>query len=294
MPRRDSISLNLGELAANLRGVAASKDERSVLAAAADILDAVDRRKRRAASLPGQARVSIRSKPHLTPEQVAAIFQTPGRTENIAAQFGVHASTVHGIKTRRSWRRLTAGLPDGPPPPPRINAMQKLTGEQVAAIYQDARSLEEIARSFDCSSGLVSMIKRRKLHAGITAGLAVNHTDHKRVLTNDQVIALFQAEGGITELAAKFGCSQANVSMIRNRKIHRELTAGLPDAPPYTKPLERGIKFSRAQVREIYRADGTNKAVAALYGISPSHVQGIRDGTRRSDVTGASAWRWGS
>jgi hypothetical protein len=42
----------------------------------------------------------------LTPDQVLAIRAAVGRYKDIAAQFGVHASTVGFIRTNRTWKHV--------------------------------------------------------------------------------------------------------------------------------------------------------------------------------------------
>lgn len=46
----------------------------------------------------------------LTDSQALAIFQAPGRHRDIAARFGIHATTVDRIKRGTTWRHITQNL----------------------------------------------------------------------------------------------------------------------------------------------------------------------------------------
>lgn len=115
----------------------------------------------------------------------------------------------------------------------------RLTAEQAIAIYSDDRPVSEIAKEHSCTTGHVWTIKR-----GITWAHATGHKEGdkprkgkvspSRVLTDEQVRAIYLDQRSGPVIAKAYGCSSGLVYFIKNGKARRRATQGLradEDAP---------------------------------------------------------------
>ncbi|OHC93911.1 MAG: hypothetical protein A3H25_02815 [Sphingomonadales bacterium RIFCSPLOWO2_12_FULL_63_15] len=90
----------------------------------------------------------------LTDSQVKAIRNDKRPTKEVAAEFGVHWSSIAGIRAGRTWRHVEGDTIH--------RTKAKIDDATVRSIREDARTNFEIANDFGLSFQQVSRIKRRE------------------------------------------------------------------------------------------------------------------------------------
>jgi HNH endonuclease len=96
-------------------------------------------------------------------------------------------------------------------------------------------------------------------------------------LSEQEVIAIREAEGTHQEISNRFGISKATVTHIKNGRLWKNL-----EGLEYEKAGNAAWRLSREQVQAIRDSDGTQRTIAEEFGISPSLVSRIKSGQRHS------------
>ncbi len=109
-----------------------------------------------------QARGEATGRAKLTESEVLNILGSNETASVMAEKFGVGSTTIHAIRTRKTWRHLAFG-PDKQPKPLVYHGEQvrtaKLTAEQVLAIRADPRTHKTIGLDYGVSRRHVGHLK---------------------------------------------------------------------------------------------------------------------------------------
>lgn len=116
----------------------------------------------------------------------------------------------------------------------------------------------------------------------------VNEENWNAKLTAAKVREIRLAPGQHKEVAAKFGISPSQASVIRHRKFWRDLPEepgegkwrSLSGAEKWGSPGEKNpkAKLTEVEVRAMRKARGTHAEVGERFGVSPAQAWGIRTG----------------
>lgn len=88
-------------------------------------------------------------------------------------------------------------------------------------------------------------------------------------LTEDQVIEIRNSDESLRVLADRFGVSESSVGEARRGKTWTHL-------PPATKKVNCTRRLTDEQVKQIFLAAGTNRAIGEAFGCSESFVRKIK------------------
>lgn len=101
----------------------------------------------------------------------------------------------------------------------------KFNKEQVLSIFNDQRTLPEIAKDYGVDKSTISLIKVGKNYSRFT-GKQYKHTG-KKLLDAEVVVEIYKDFGTIDQLSEKYGVNRTTVHKIRNKTLYNNITSGL-------------------------------------------------------------------
>jgi hypothetical protein len=100
----------------------------------------------------------------LTEQQVMEIRSSNEPQQALAVRYGMTQTAIGSVRRGKTWSHLPV---NGKP----IDCRHKLTEEEVREIFLAKGTCDQLAALYPCSRSMVSLIKLRKNHAQVTAGL---------------------------------------------------------------------------------------------------------------------------
>lgn len=171
------------------------------------------------------------------------------------------------------------------------NPNNKLTENQVKEICELIQSGQyfdtEIAKMYGVSYATISDIHKGKIWNRISRDYDLNPRK-PRALNEDQIKEICKmletGKYNDVEIGRKFNVSCVNIRMIRNRKIHTDISK---DYNFNSKSVPK--KFTKDQIREMCEIMQTGQyydsEIAKMFNTTSTHIYSLRTGKVHTDIT---------
>lgn len=171
------------------------------------------------------------------------------------------------------------------------NPNNKLTEDQVKEICELIQSGQyfdtEIAKMYGVSYVNISDIHKGKIWNRISRNYDLNPRK-PRALNEDQIKEICKmletGKYNDVEIGRKFNVSCVNIRMIRNRKIHTDISKGYNFN---SKSVPK--KFTKDQIREMCEIMQTGQyydsEIAKMFNTTSTHIYSLRTGKVHTDIT---------
>lgn len=208
---------------------------------------------------------------HLLNKQVPA--------PEIGKMFGVSPGTIHGIKQRRNWVKVSKNILT----PDKLAKCQKLSKEDVVEICKlinQQVSMIVIAERFGVTKSTISLIRQRKTYTEITEKLYIEDSPHwsQKKLQKDDVIKickLLNEQVPISVIKDMFGVDKSSIEKIRDGRNWKTVSQSLI----IPENILKNSRLNEEEVTEICKLiikKIPNKEIADKYGVSVSLVVQIK------------------
>ena len=191
-----------------------------------------------------------------TPLEAMHSCHTPGCTNPRHLSWGTHTENMHDKLDNGTYG-------------------SNLTPEQALAIYNAEGFHYEIAKKFGVRQAQVSRIKTGKTWSEVTGQKYILSSPR---LSKEIILGVYFAEGPQCKIAKMFGVSPQHVSDIKSGKRWAEVTKHV--ASP------RKPRLTEETVLKIYNAEGVQREIAKMFGVSNMLVSNIKLGKNWSKITG--------
>lgn len=171
------------------------------------------------------------------------------------------------------------------------NPNNKLTENQVREICEHIQTGQyfdtEIAKMYGVSYATISDIHKGKIWNRISRDYDLS-SRKPRALSNDQIREickmLEEHKYSDIEIGRKFNVTCVNIRMIRNRKIHTDISKDYNFDSNYVPK-----KFTKDKIREICEVMQTGQyydsEIAKMFNTTSSHIYSLRTGKIHTDIT---------
>jgi hypothetical protein len=175
---------------------------------------------------------------------------------------------------RKAWAKSRAGSG---------NTSAKFTDEQVIEIYYSIEDPNILCDRYNCTRYNITTIKRKIYYTNITKDildLPGFYTDGKTTrlpLPVDFIEKIFYDTGDYDYFWEKYKATERVVQGIKNKKSFKKITSKL-GIPGQVKRYG----MTRDMVESVYSAVGTNREIAARFGIHYNTVRNIKGKNSRA------------
>lgn len=129
---------------------------------------------------------------------------------------------------------------------------------------------------------LLTGTRKENMRDMVERGRHFPKIEGRRVLTDEQILEVFNSKLSIIKTAAKYGVSKVTIRDIRTGRTWSHLTAKkYVRRGDMTGERHPGAKLSDQQVAEILSSTDSGKVLAERYGVSGPAISMIRTGKRR-------------
>jgi hypothetical protein len=155
------------------------------------------------------------------------------------------------------------------------NPSSKFTNKQVLEIYHSTDSIDELSKKYNVNRYNIISIKRKIYYRSVTQDIDIlpgfSDKDLRKPIPIDFIEKIFYDSGSYEYFWENYKATEGVVKSIKNKKSFKKITSKLG-----TPGKVKRYGMTRDEVELIFNARGTNKEIAAKFGIHYNTVRNIK------------------